>query len=277
MRGTKRALPPASRRQETRSPSWKPTTVSDLSLTPDRVRADRFGLVSRLADDIGHELKNPLHAMVINLELLKRRVADGDAPRALERAEVLEQQVTRVHDVVNGLLQLLRPSRQPASATQLDTALMDVLPLVEVEARLARVRLDHAAAGSAGLVGLGSDALRHVILTLCLHVLDGLRGREGACLEIRGEVRPEEVRLRVGGGSAGAAPAASVDGAEGEVEEPAGDDPAGLDEAAGDLPPGMVVSRALAAGAGGVLEADTTGRAAGEIAYLLRFPRSAGA
>ena len=55
------------------------------ALTDEQIRANRYELVSGLADDLAHEIRNPLHAIVINLEVLRLRVTRGDAPAALER------------------------------------------------------------------------------------------------------------------------------------------------------------------------------------------------
>ena len=38
------------------------------------IRENKLELVERLADDLAHEIKNPLHSMVINLEVLRRRL-----------------------------------------------------------------------------------------------------------------------------------------------------------------------------------------------------------
>src|SRR5690606_30390207 len=47
----------------------------DPAATPMMIRDNKLALVERLADDLAHEIKNPLHAMVINLEVLRRRIA----------------------------------------------------------------------------------------------------------------------------------------------------------------------------------------------------------
>ena len=49
------------------------------------LRANKLDLLERLADDLAHEIKNPLHSMVINLEVLKRRVARADSPDEVQR------------------------------------------------------------------------------------------------------------------------------------------------------------------------------------------------
>jgi hypothetical protein len=72
-------------------------------------QANRLDLVSRWSDDLAHEIKNPLHAMVINLELVKRRAGDADPSPLIERAEVVESELHRVHGLVDSLLKLVRP------------------------------------------------------------------------------------------------------------------------------------------------------------------------
>src|SRR5690606_31396497 len=89
------------------------TTVDSgtTSLNDEQSRAIRYDLVSRLADDLAHEIRNPLNAIVINLEVLRGRVQRGDTAAALERIAVVEQETRRLHLIVDRLLQLLRPER----------------------------------------------------------------------------------------------------------------------------------------------------------------------
>ena len=103
------------------------------------ILANRFQLVSRLADDLAHEIKNPLHAMVINLELVKRRAQAGDVSTVLERADLASAEVMRVNALLDQLLQLLRPARQGDRVLDLDAAVGEVLPLLAHQARLSKV------------------------------------------------------------------------------------------------------------------------------------------
>ena len=50
----------------------KPEVRSDLD-----TRANRYDILSRLADDLAHEIKNPLNAIVVNLEVLRRKIETG--------------------------------------------------------------------------------------------------------------------------------------------------------------------------------------------------------
>jgi signal transduction histidine kinase len=60
-----------------------------IQLSGAELQANRFSIVSRLADDLAHEIKNPLNAIIINLEVLKVRIARGDADGAADRTGVI--------------------------------------------------------------------------------------------------------------------------------------------------------------------------------------------
>lgn len=106
-----------------------------------RANAIRFAIVSRLADDLAHEIKNPLHSMVINLEVLRRRSEKGDGKAVQERVVVLEHEIDRLHHLVDGLLQLLRPGKDGSAPASLRDAVGGIWPLLELRARLAEVEL----------------------------------------------------------------------------------------------------------------------------------------
>lgn len=110
-------------------------------MNDEQLRANRYELISRLADDLAHEIKNPLNAIIINLEVLKVRVGKGDGPGVIDRAIVIEHEVRRLHRLMDRMLMLLRPHREEDSGLPLDSALDELLPLVEAQTRLARNEL----------------------------------------------------------------------------------------------------------------------------------------
>ena len=67
----------------------------------------KLAALGRLSAGIAHEVKNPLNATMIHLELLKMQLAD--APDALEHVGVIAAQVRRLDEVVQGFLKFTRP------------------------------------------------------------------------------------------------------------------------------------------------------------------------
>lgn len=174
--------------------------------TPDAVRADRHRLVSRVAGDIGHELKNPIHATVINLELVRKRIADGQQDDALARLEVVSDQVRRLHGVVEGLLKLLRDSAQPGGEGELDRQVELVLPLLRAQANSAAVPLEWSPAGSGAACRTSSEALAHTLVGLVASAVSLARGRADRRVLVEGFSAPPGVRVSVLGGASGDRP-----------------------------------------------------------------------
>ena len=158
-------------------------------------RANRYDVVSRLADDLAHEIKNPLNAIVVNLEVLRRKVATGAADAALERANVVDQELSRVHVLVDQLLQLVRPPRGPVSAVSLDEALDDLRPLLELQAKAARTGFQMSA-DSGVFARVTKDVMKFAVLNLITAIYGAESGDESISVETRASGANAEIVIR---------------------------------------------------------------------------------
>jgi signal transduction histidine kinase len=154
---------------------------------PLQVRANKLDLLERLADALAHEIKNPLHSMVINLEVLKRRLsrAPGEGGDVLRYATVLGEELERVNQRIELLLRLSRPERAGPEETTLDELLDEVMELVSLEARHREARVEYQRGDRMARVRLGRQAARQIILNLVLDALDGLQGGDTLRIVVR--------------------------------------------------------------------------------------------
>ena len=231
-----------------------------ISVSPSDIRANRLDLITRLADDLAHEVKNPLHAMVINLELLRRRLTAGGVDAALERVAVVESEVARVNRLMDAYFQLLRPGRDRATRCDVATALGEVAPLVEALSKVARVEQRIHTLPVGVLVDLGRDELKLLIMNLVVNALDALRGTGGRLeLHLAGDETQASLRIT----DSGPGVAAEI---RGRIGQP------GVSTRPGRAGMGLAVVRALAEAAGGRLEpADGAG---GGASFLVVLPRA---
>jgi two-component system sensor histidine kinase HydH len=121
-------------------------------------QANQLELVSRWADDLAHEIKNPLHAMVINLELVKRRAGGDDPAPLIARAEVVETELHRVHGLVDSLLHLVRPW-PPTGTAGVEEVFQALRPVVEARTAIRKVEYLHDPAAAIAAVPPGDLAL----------------------------------------------------------------------------------------------------------------------
>lgn len=162
------------------------------------IRENKLSLVERLADDLAHEIKNPLHSMVINLEVLRRRLArlNGESGQDLLRyAGILSSELERVNRRVDLLLRMVRPHRDSDDPTTLADVLEELRELVDLECERHEVRCHLEPPNVILKARLPRAATRQMILSLILETLDSTP--RGGTLSAITEVDGEWVRLRI--------------------------------------------------------------------------------
>ncbi len=175
---------------------------------PLALRANKLDLLERLADDLAHEIKNPLHSMVINLEVLKRRVARADSPEEVQRyIGVLAGELERVNRRIELLLRLSRPGRGPESTT-LNELTEELMELIQLEARHADAQVEYLPEGAPARIFVPREPTRQAILNLVLEVIDHMQ--RGGTLRVLITERDGRARLAVAD-SATAVPAIQAD------------------------------------------------------------------
>lgn len=157
--------------------------------------SEQYELIRRVADDLAHELKNPLNAVVINLEVLRTRVRAGKAEAALERVDVIDAEVQRLHRLLDRLLRLLRPDRGSLDAYAVDGVLEEVAGIAEVLAKVGRKRFVLEPVGDDVYIRFPRESLRFAALIL---IEAGLRGvAEGGEVRLHGGSDRDRVWLHV--------------------------------------------------------------------------------
>jgi signal transduction histidine kinase len=161
------------------------------------VRANKLQLVERLADDLAHEIKNPLHSMVINLEVLRRRISrlpeetQGDL---LRYASVLSGELDRVTRRVELLFRLVRPERAD-ELTTFAQAVQELLDLLELERERHGLAIVFEPAPQPLRGHLPREMARQVALNLLFEALN--TALPGGTVTIRTELASDHSILQV--------------------------------------------------------------------------------
>src|SRR5687767_11035839 len=112
----------------------KPAQLAELSR--------RIAMVGRLTAGVAHEMKNPLNAMTIHLELLKQKLAAGKP--AAEHADIIEQEIRRLDERIQGFLKFVRPEETLFGPVALMPLIASVVHGVQHEAERAGVTINRA-------------------------------------------------------------------------------------------------------------------------------------
>ena len=164
----------------------------------DSIRDNKLDLVERLADDLAHEIKNPLHAMVINLEVLRRKLArlDPQPPEDLIRyTAVLDSELERVSQRVDLLLRMVRPSRVNEEAGVLSDILEEIRDLIDLECRQHGIGFEMDIPEVIPRPALPPSLARQLFLSLLLSCLEAAEA--GSSIQLQTTTGPEELLVSV--------------------------------------------------------------------------------
>jgi hypothetical protein len=151
--------------------------------------SSRLAAISRLTGGVAHEIKNPLNAMALHLEVLRSRL-DEEQPEV----EVIAREIKRLDNVVKTFLNFNRPIELQARPMDLDQVVQQVLALVSVDAEAKNIQIETVLSGKLWLNG-DPDLLKQAILNVVNNSLEAMR--EGGKLTIRTEWIGDECQIRV--------------------------------------------------------------------------------
>jgi signal transduction histidine kinase len=100
----------------------------------------RMAAIGRLTSGVGHEVKNPINAIVVHLELLRTKLGEAGAP-AMRHLEVIDAEIHRLDRVVQMLVDFSRPVELKLREQDLRSVIGDVLMLASAELSTRQVAL----------------------------------------------------------------------------------------------------------------------------------------
>jgi signal transduction histidine kinase len=156
----------------------------------------------RLTAGIAHEVKNPLNAMMIHLELLRTKIKAGvleavpqpvaaasgglglsapDRPAlnpalegALDHVQIIESEIRRLDEVVQGFLKFTRPEDLRLQRVSVTTLFEEIQPVIEPEAHANRVKVVVDAPATVPAVHGDAAMLRQAFLNLAINACQAM-------------------------------------------------------------------------------------------------------
>jgi len=135
---------------------------SDLQLSR------RLAAIGRLTAGVGHEVKNPINAIVVHLELMRTKLGDADH-RAMRHLEVIESEIQRLDRVVQTLVDFSRPVELQLKEQDLRRIVSGVLMLASAELETRDIQVQSDLPDRPVLAKVDSDLLKQALLNVVLN------------------------------------------------------------------------------------------------------------
>lgn len=158
----------------------------------------KLAALNRLLAGVAHEVKNPLNAMTIHLELLKQKltgrsrrpevtasVGGGtaaavavppplDVPSVMKHVTIISDEIRRLDTAVQGFLKFSRPEELALAPVGLWGVCDDVVRVMGAEAQAAGVTIDNACPADLPDVYADQAMLRQAVLNLALNAVQAM-------------------------------------------------------------------------------------------------------
>jgi PAS domain S-box-containing protein len=146
----------------------------------------RMAAIGRLTSGVGHEVKNPINAIVVHLELLKEKLSEAGAPEARHPAarhlEVIDAEIRRLDRVVQTLVDFSRPVELNLREHDLRLVIGDVLALAADEFSTRDVALASRMPEEPVIANVDADLFKQAVLNVIQNGAQAMP--EGGRLEV---------------------------------------------------------------------------------------------
>jgi signal transduction histidine kinase len=159
--------------------------------------------LGRLTSGVAHEVKNPLNAMMIHLELLKEKLGPT-SEGVQESLEVIGGEIRRLDRVVQGFLKFMRPQELTLKPVDLNAMLQSVCALLEAESQSHGVRIVLDLDAALPAVSGDEELLRQAFINILQNAVQAMPS--GGAVRIRTAREVDWVRVTVTDQGVGIAP-----------------------------------------------------------------------
>jgi PAS domain S-box-containing protein len=156
--------------------------------TRRKIRADldtarRLSAISRITSGVGHEIKNPLNAMMLHLQIAKDKLErQADCRPALD---IIGLELLRLDRVVKALLDFERPLEPVMARCDLTQVASDVAVLIGPQATAQGVRVVVEPYADGAFIDADADLFKQALLNVAVNGLEAMPS--GGLLQFRVE------------------------------------------------------------------------------------------
>jgi signal transduction histidine kinase/HAMP domain-containing protein len=133
----------------------------------------KLAALGRLTSGVAHEVKNPLNAMMIHLELVKQGL-DASPGEVQHSLDVIGSEIRRLDHVVQGFLKFVRPQELSLKPVDLGALLQAAAALLEAESEKAGVRFAFELDPTCPRVAADEELMRQAFLNILLNACQAM-------------------------------------------------------------------------------------------------------
>jgi PAS domain S-box-containing protein len=128
----------------------------------------RLSAIGRLTSGVAHEVKNPINAIVVHLEVLRQKLKEID-PDTRRHMDVIGSEIQRLDRVVETLVDFSRPVDLRLADMDLRKLVDDVVQLASPAAEQHQVRIERQTSQEPMPVRIDADLVKQAVLNIVIN------------------------------------------------------------------------------------------------------------
>ncbi|HEV3317359.1 MAG TPA: ATP-binding protein [Candidatus Angelobacter sp.] len=153
----------------------------------------RLAAIGRLTSGVAHEVKNPINAIVVHLEVMRQKLGDVD-PATRRHMDVIGSEIKRLDRVVQTLVDFTRPVELRLNEMDLRKLVDDVTTLASPEAERHKVHIEREASDPLP-VRIDADMVKQALLNIVINGVQAMS--EGGNLHVAARREGESALIMV--------------------------------------------------------------------------------
>jgi signal transduction histidine kinase len=156
--------------------------------------ADRLAAISRISGGVAHEVKNPLNAILLHVEVAKAKLAKGDT-EVEPQMEIISREILRLDRVVKTFLDFTRPVELRLATVPLQEFMQEIVDLARPQADASKIRVNVDQQVDGVEVRMDRDLLKQAVLNIVVNAMQAMP--EGGELRFEATAAEDSAEIRI--------------------------------------------------------------------------------
>ncbi len=145
------------------------------ALTDKMVQADKLVLLGQLSAGVAHEIRNPLAAVNLNLQVLKRKIEEGDA--LFNYVNTAMQGVERITRIVEVTLNFSRPTVPDVKDLNINSIVQSSMELTKTSIKRKDIQVEINFDENLPMVNADARQMQQVFINLITNAADAIKSK----------------------------------------------------------------------------------------------------
>jgi signal transduction histidine kinase len=149
-------------------------------------RSERLETISKMASVLSHEIRNPLNAMVVNMQVMEREL-NRPKPKIDKLGHyigIVASEIQRVDDLVNNFLIVARPPKLDLKIGRIDQIIDDIIMAQQAEALHSGIRINRQYELKDYDILIDEKKIRQVLLNILINAIQAMPGGGNVTIEL---------------------------------------------------------------------------------------------